>query len=185
RRNKAFGPIPVSDRLLQRNRAGRLRAPKFGIQSVHLQHQTHDPVQARHPRNCPVLGGQPIRRDRQPAGQTQLGRASAVGWSEEFLREVAAQGSWKMAGGLPLSGAKVQRGLITVGREENGGAPLLALFEKWAAGQPTPKWVRFTRTVAQVSAKHPQAGCRTPRGFRDVGGHVSSPMNRRNPTPTY
>lgn len=31
----------------------------------------------------------------------------------------------------------------------------LCLFEKRTSGQPTPKWVRFTRTVVHVSAKHP------------------------------
>src|SRR5208283_368158 len=46
--------------------------------------------------------------------------------------------SGKTAGGpLPPAGHKPQ--LLFVSRERNGGAPLLALFEKWAAAQPTPR----------------------------------------------
>jgi hypothetical protein len=37
---------------------------------------------------------------------------------------------WRVA---PISSWQVYRALLSVSRDEAGGAPLLALFEKWAA----------------------------------------------------
>lgn len=38
--------------------------------------------------------------------------------------------------------------LLSVGREENEGAPLFAPVEKWAAGWPAPEWTRVFTPIA-------------------------------------
>jgi hypothetical protein len=48
-----------------------------------------------------------------------------------------------------------------VGGQENGGAPLLALFEKWAFRRPAPQWLRFHH-VRDLVGKIQQVATRPP-----------------------
>jgi hypothetical protein len=57
----------------------------------------------------------------------------------------------------PISTSEYSGWFPDVGTEEKGGAPLLALFEKWPAGQPAPEWFYAAggRIFILFRASHP------------------------------
>src|SRR5450759_777188 len=70
---------------------------------------------------------------------------------------------WQLeeAGGAHLRRASITRVALNVGREENGGAPLLALFEEWglprrwlfSAPRPSSRWGGVFR-ASQLFVRH-------------------------------
>jgi hypothetical protein len=74
-----------------------------------------------------MLGGWPtLSLISTPEGALPLSRFLRQGEDFDFLSPPPLAGGWATS---PASKYNV----LNVGREENGGAPLLALFETWAA----------------------------------------------------
>jgi hypothetical protein len=77
--------------------------------------------------------------------------------------------SGEARGGWHTSPVGKRRLLVNVGRGENGGAPLLALFEKWALGCRRSLFSRRCPCKLDLGARH--------RAF-DIHGHIANADGR-------